>query len=260
MSIFNRGPKPLKPDYSYQSTQYGNFESEGIIDNNIVPVDEEARTLITGGVSKTQQDEPDPFIGSFIQQDIAQSHHFKIKIDRIPIEFTSKAFGSFLPVKSISFDEVTFEHLTIPVGIFGDFPVMHRRKMGRFSLTLYDTADDKIEHALQDWENKCFPQGKYVSYLSEMVGTMKYASYSVEGKLNKELALLVIPADSHKISRSYDENSAKLITIGLVIVGVVGAITSGVSSSKGKGETLLSGDNVTPVNNNQSIRGDLGIG
>lgn len=210
-----------------EATNYGASDYEcPTPDQLICPVDDQAKALMNSGGFK--QEKATPITGNYITHDISQSHHFRINIDdKIPIRFNSDKFGQFLPVKSINFDEITFESLTIPVGIFGDFPIMQRRRLGRFSLTLYDTTEDKIEEALQKWENDCFPQGKYVNYLSEIVGKMKYASYTVEGKLNSELVFYVLPTDAHRISRDYEANAAKLIQFSLVIVGVVGAKTGG---------------------------------
>ena len=131
-----------------EATQYGATDYEcPTPDRLICPVDQQAALLMNSG--NGSKEEIAPLIGSYITHDISQSHHFKIKIDQIPIEFNSDKFGEFLPVKSISFDEISFEHLTIPVGIFGDFPIMHNRRLGRFSLSLYDVTEDKIELALQ---------------------------------------------------------------------------------------------------------------
>lgn len=237
-------------------TQYGTEEYMCPASSELItPVNDQAKALM-GGEGGNSQEAP-VISGSYITHDISQSHHFRINIDKIPVEFNSKVFGNFLPVKSISFDEITFENLTIPVGIFGDFPIMQKRRLGRFSLSLYDPAGDEIEKSLQIWENLCFPQGKYVNYLSEIVGKMKYASYSVDGTLNSELSFYVLPTDSHRISRGYEENALKLIQFSLVVVGVVGAKTGGNVPSKG--EVLLSGDNRTPINNEESIK-NINIG
>ena len=246
-----------------EATQYGQLNYEcPAPDQLICPINSQAAAIMSGGTGKNEQ--VTPVTGTYITHDIAQSHHFRININKIPIEFNSDKFGKFLPVKSINFDEITFESLTIPVGIFGDFPIMHKRKLGRFSLSLYDVAEDKIETALQKWENDCFPQGRYVNYLSEIVGAMKYASYSVEGKMNSELTFLVLPTDAHRVSRGYEENTPKLIQFNLVIVGVVGAKTGGnippssrdnTPVNSASSEVLFSGApaNLVPVTNQQAI-------
>lgn len=244
-----------------EATQYGNLDYLcPTPDQLICPVDAQAAALMNSGGGKDEK--ANGMKGTYISHDISQSHHFRINIDKIPIEFNSAKFGDFLPVKSISFDEITFESLTIPVGIFGDFPILQKRRLGRFSLTLYDTTEDNIEAALQKWENNCFPQGRFVNYLSEIVGKMKYASYTVEGKLNTEMNFYVLPTDAHRVSRGYEENAPKLISFSLVVIGVIGGKTGGNTppSSRdntptGSNETLFSGApaELVPLTNQQAL-------
>lgn len=177
---------------------------------------------------------------AYMLQDISQSHHFTVTMSKIRVEFPTSEFGNFLPVKNISYSEITFENMSIPLGIFGSFPVTHKKQVGSITLTLYDTADDKIQAQIRRWEAECFPKGKYVNFLSNIVSEFKYNSYSTTGKLNKSLVLYVIPANSITTSRSYEENSAKLINLSLTVVGFRGNLEEGESSSGGGDESLRS--------------------
>ena len=170
---------------------------------------------------------------SYMIQDISQSHHFTVKMSKIKVEFPTATLGNFLPVKNISYSEITFDNLSIPTGIFGTFPITHKKHVGSINLVLYDTADDKIQAQIRKWEEECFPKGKYVNFLSNIVSEFTYNSYDTTGKLNKSLVLYVIPANSVTTSRSYEENNAKLINLSLTVVGFKGNIEGGMTTSGG---------------------------
>lgn len=183
---------------------------------------------LNASVAYNRAADQDPYVAlTYALQDISQSHHFKINLSKIKVEYYAKAFGYFLPVKNISYNEITFENMSIPVGIFGNFPLMHKRHVGTINLTLYDRDTDNIEQQIRNWEAECFPRGKYVNYISEIVGELKYASYTVTGKLNQSLTLYVIPTGSVTINRSYEENNAKLLQLSLAIVGFQGDMNMG---------------------------------
>ena len=170
---------------------------------------------------------------SYMLQDISQSHHFKVNLSKIKTEYESAAFGSFLPVKNISYNEITFDNLSIPTGIFGNFPLMHRRQVGTITLTVYDKDTDNIEQQYRQWEAECFPKGKYVNFISNVAAEFKYSSYTVTGKLNKTIVLYVIPTGNFTINRSYEENNAKLLQFSLTVVGFKGNMAQGLQSSGG---------------------------
>lgn len=170
---------------------------------------------------------------AYMLQDISQSHHFTVTLSKIRVEFPTQAFGNFLPVKNISYAEISYDNLSIPVGIFANMPLLHRRQVGTINLVLYDTATDDIQEQIRNWEAECFPKGKYVNFLSNIAAELKYNSYSVTGKLNKSLSLYVVPTGSTTTSRSYEENGAKLINLSLTVVGFKGNITQGEASSGG---------------------------
>ena len=170
---------------------------------------------------------------SYMLQDISQSHHFTVEMSKIKVVFPTAEFGNFLPVKNISYSEITFENMSIPIGIFGTFPITHKKQVGSITLTLYDTAGDNVQAQIRKWEEECFPKGKYVNFLSNIVSEFKYNSYTTTGKLNKSLVLYVIPANSVTTSRSYEENAAKLVNLSLTVVGFRGNIQEGMASSGG---------------------------
>lgn len=212
--------------------------AEWTFEDTTYSVDENGILRVHGSVEKRQEYQ-DPYVRLAQDlQDISQSHHFKINLNKIRVEHSSQAFGNFLPVKNISYNEITFDNLNIPVGIFGNFPLMHKRQVGTINLTLYDRDTDNIEQQIRQWEAECFPKGKYVNYLSEIVGELKYSSYTVTGKLNKTLTLQVVPTGSVTISRSYEENNAKLLNLSLAIVGFIGKVDGGLPSSGEWDESL----------------------
>jgi hypothetical protein len=157
----------------------------------------------------------------FPLEDISQAHHFKIRIGKIPINYNHPAFGKFLPVKSANFNYVNFDNLTLSVGIYGGLPIMKRRSVGRLSLNIYDNHRDEIEREIKNWIAECFPLGKYVNYLECMASKMEYWSYQVTGKANQNnpYVYTVIPSDSYNVSRSYEENNAKIINFAVTVVG-----------------------------------------
>lgn len=206
---------------------------------NDVFFDEAGQPVLKGNVSQTEY--KDPYVSlAHDLQDISQSHHFKVTLSKLKIALPSNAFGNFLPVKNISYNEITWENLTIPVGIFGNFPLMHRRHVGTINLTLYDKDNDHIEKQVRIWEAECFPKGKYVNYLSQIWSEFTYSSYTVTGKLNKTITLYVIPTGSYTISRSYEENNAKLLQLSLTVVGFRGNVAEGLPSSGEYDESLRS--------------------
>ena len=177
--------------------------------------------------------------------DIAQSHFFTVQIyspsnpgyphatglhdkNGQPFSFCSGAseggavYKDYIPIKSMNFTYTSYDNMTLPVNIFGDFPLLHRKKMTTVSFSCYDMDQDVIELALKYWENQCFPEN-CVEYLDHIKATLKYRSYDVTGKLNFEKELAVIPTGQVSVSRSYEENAAKILNFSVVVVGATGA-------------------------------------
>lgn len=165
--------------------------------------------------------------GDLFLDDIEQSHHFTITLDKIaefwPRYYKTKFPDSqyFLPVKSISFTKASIENMNIPLGVIGSLPIMHRKNLGRLTMVLYDIDREPIESAIQSWIGSCFQGNDYVNYLSNIVGTLNYTSYGVDGRRNENVSgeYYVIPAESITLDRSYDANDAKLLNFSVVIIG-----------------------------------------
>ena len=105
--------------------------------------------------------------------DIAQSHFFTVQIYGVneqgqgtgihylngsPIAFASGegVYNDYIPIKSMNFNYTSYDNMSIPLGIFGDFPLLHRKKVTSISFSCYDTDQDIIEKALTYWEQQCF--------------------------------------------------------------------------------------------------------
>ena len=168
--------------------------------------------------------------------DIAQSHFFTVQIsgrnslgevtglhdlNGDPISFASGrgTYANYLPVKTMNFNYTSYDNMSIPMGIFGDLPLLHRKKVSSISFSCYDTDQDIVEKALHYWEHQCFPGGNYVAYLDDIAATLRYTSYDVCGNMNFYRQLEVIPASSVSVSRSYEENGAKMLNFSVVAVG-----------------------------------------
>lgn len=168
--------------------------------------------------------------GNAFAEDIAQSRYFTVTISEIrdkngdTITFhTGGAFHDFLPVKNMSLSYTSYENLSVPLACLGGVPLLNKKRLSVIRFSCYDTDDDIIEKAVQRWEMRCFPEGKYVSYLDEVAATFQYKSYDVKGNLVFVKTLTVIPTDDVSVNRSYEENSEKLITFSLAAVGEPGA-------------------------------------
>lgn len=214
----------------------------------------DASLLLTGGVSTTNDlSKKTSGIGNDIIDywDIAQSHFFTVQIysgsgrnatglhdiNGAPFSFASGhgTYQNYIPIKSMNFNYTTYDNMNIPLGIFGDFPLLHKKKVTSISFSCYDMDDDRIEKALKYWEQQCFPQGTYVAYLDEVKATLKYTSYDVKGKWNFTRVLDVIPAQSVSVSRSYEENGAKMLSFSVVAVGAPGVSAAGDNTLKERG-------------------------
>lgn len=153
--------------------------------------------------------------------DIAQSHHFTVQLSGVT-KFQSPENtlgGVYLPVKSIQLTYSSYENMSIPVGIFGDFPLLNRKRVSTIQITCYDRDTDIIERELRNWESSCFPKNKFVAYLTNIVKEFTYKSFDVKGKLNTTVKMYVIPSGNLSVSRDYSNNDAKMLTFSLVCVG-----------------------------------------
>ena len=167
--------------------------------------------------------------------DIAQSHFFTVQISQLldrngkMFQFASGqgTYKDYVPIKSMNLTYTSYENMSVPFNIFGNLPLLHRKSVSTISFSCYDIDQDVIEMALRAWENRCFPEGRYVAYLDDIKATFKYRSYDVTGKMNFEKDFLVIPASSVSVSRSYEENGAKMLNFSLAVVGLSGNAVNG---------------------------------
>ena len=134
----------------------------------------------------------------------------------------------------MNFNYTSYDNMSIPLHILGDFPLLYRKKVTSIGFSCYDMDDDRIELALKAWENQCFP-GSCVEYLDNIKAKLTYTSYDVKGRKNFTISLEVIPTGVVSVGRSYEENSAKFLNFGVVAVGFPGANASMGSESQGKG-------------------------
>lgn len=223
----------------------------GYIDKNVVP------TL------------PNYNSDGLFYSNIAQSRYFTVTIDKLlfnnkPIkfrlskpsgeEYTGKTkvhvFEDFFPVKNISISFTSYDNMSIPFAIFGNLPILHRKQLAKISINAYDFDDDRVEMALQRWEQMCFPSSKYVAYLDEVAAAFEYISYDVTGRPSYVKNLNVIPADSVQVSRGYDDNSEKIVSFSLVAVGEPGASANG---SGGNLTVPSASDSLSVKSNNPTI-------
>jgi hypothetical protein len=181
--------------------------------------------------------------------DIAQSHFFTVQIfndkngagihdaNGTPFNFCSGegTYKNYIPVKSMNFNYTAYDNMSIPLGIFGDFPLLHRKKVTSISFSCYDIDQDAIEKAVKYWEQQCFPKGLYVAYLEDIAAKLSYTSYDVKGRENFTRILYVIPAGSVSVNRSYEENAAKMVNFSVVAVGSPGASATAGDLTGGQG-------------------------
>lgn len=167
--------------------------------------------------------------------DIAQAHYFTVSIEGFNMSnFTvpSGVYTNFLPVKNINLSYVSYESMSIPVSIFGDFPLLSKKRVSTISLVCYDTDDNKLEHELLKWENECFPKGRFVAYMEDIVRKFTYKGFDVKGKETFTISFYVIPSGSVSVSRDYSNNDAKLINFSVICVG------DGSTSATGNGKLM----------------------
>ena len=129
-------------------------------------------------------------------------------------------YDKFLPVKSISLTESGISTLTLPLGIFSDFPIAHRKKITRLNITIVDTDDDWYEQQLRTWYYQTVPSDLgYVGYMSDIIRELTFTSYNTKGDRNYVRRLFVMLVDDMQINRDYESNSFKEIAFSVAVVG-----------------------------------------
>lgn len=194
-------------------------------DTGLVFTNPETKLLLEGGIEKIGTEAT--LSGSVANdglfiQDIAQSHHFTVWIEGFSMskfKTPEGTFSEFLPVKSMNFNYTSYENMTIPVSIFGDFPILNKKRVSTIQLSCYDLDSNLLEKELRAWENTCFPKGRYVAYMEDIARKFVYRGYDVTGQRTLTKTMYVIPSGAISVSRDYSMNEAKLINFGLVCVG-----------------------------------------
>lgn len=131
-----------------------------------------------------------------------------------------KGYNEFLPVKSVNLTESGISTLTLPLGIFSDFPIAHRKKITRLNITIVDTDDDWYEQQLRTWYYQTVPSDLgYVGYMSDIIRELTFTSYNTKGDRNYVRRLFVMLVDDMQINRDYESNSFKEIAFSVAVVG-----------------------------------------
>lgn len=132
----------------------------------------------------------------------------------------SSGYGRFLPIKSVSVTESGISTLTLPLGIFADFPIAHRKKISRINITIVDTDDDWYEQQLRKWYQQTIPdEGGYVGYMSDIIRGLTFTSYNTKGNKNFDRKLWVMLVDDMQYNRDYETNGFKEISFSVAVVG-----------------------------------------
>ena len=206
------------------------YEYDGV--RGVQYVQSNGTLMLTGGTikgdtpakSKTSANTQSPITDNALLIDIAQSHHYTVHIDGMGLPDFKKA-GSpmtkygFLPVKTMNVRFTSYENMSIPVAIFGDFPLLNRKRVGTIDITCYDKDSNQLEAQLRQWEASCFPRGRYVAYMDEIARKFTYRGYNVKGQKTLTYQVFVIPTGNVSVSRDYSANEAKMLSFSLVVVG-----------------------------------------
>ena len=239
---------------AYNQYTYG-IGVESTPDNPITYTDPKKAEIMKGQTPESTQVQSTPTDPKAWAIDIAQSHHFTVLLEgMLNFNTPEKSFNKFLPVKTMQLTYTSYENMNIPLAIFGDFPLLNKKRVSTIQLTCYDKDNDELERQLRAWESACFPKGRYVAYLSNIVKALTYRSYNVKGQENKGSykRMYVIPSGNLVVSRDYSANDAKMITFSLVCVGDGGTTQEGA----GKVPTKEEAKQEAPKNGYQGMIGD----
>ena len=211
----------------------------------VVYADPETKQILAGFTEINVIAEAPKISDGIFIMDLAQSHHYTVHIDgmnmsnfKTPTGIFSQGKG-FLPVKTMNLKYTSYENMSIPVAIFGDFPLLNKKRVSTIDLTCYDTDKNELEYELRLWEAQCFPKGRFVAYMDDIAREFIYRGYGVDGKQTLEYRVFVIPAGNLSVSRDYSNNEAKIVNFSVVVVG--------------DGRTCASGDGKVPAKDGQGI-------
>lgn len=168
---------------------------------------------------------------------MSQNHHFKLEIDQIMVNNSfnhiingytykngkkvqeTRGYKKFLPIKSMDYKPVSVESTRLQFGIFSDFPIIHRRKVGSINITLLDDVNCNYEKAVYNWFGKCVPTSTgFVAPMLEIISKAKYIEYNNQGKVCKQYIFEVIPEGDVSVSRNYENNSLKEVSFSVLII------------------------------------------
>ncbi len=220
-------------------------------------VNPEKEAILKGQSSQTKKESPTPTKQSIYLQDIAQSHHFTVQIEGFSsskFKTLEGTFSPFLPVKSMNFNYLSYENMSIPVAIFGDFPLLNKKRVTTVALTCFDLDNNLLERELRLGEDQFFPKGRFGADMEYISRKLVYKVYDVKGRETLKCAFYVIPSGNVGVSRDYSANDAKLVTFNLICVGDGSTCATGVNKSytitpiDGK-DLRLSGDDQTRATN-----------
>ena len=247
MAIFgNNNNQALSVDSLYPADPTGNSLIANAPNDYNGPtgvnyVNSEGTLRLKGGVSESiQSQQTQKVTDATLLMDIAQSHHYTVHIDGFSTSSNYKISSSpltnengFLPVKTMNLKYTSYENMSIPIAIFGDFPLLNKKRVSTIDLSCYDKDDNKLEFELRQWEAQCFPKGRFVAYMDDIARKLTYKGYNVKGKDTLTYEVYVIPAGNVTVSRDYSANEAKMVNFSLVVVG--------------DGRTCATGDGNIPI-------------
>ena len=222
-------PLKLQGGISVYDTGIAQSGKSGV---NFVNPEKEARLKAKGNKGTTKSSTP--YKGSIFLQDIAQSHHFTVYLDGFSsskFKTPEGTFSPFLPVKSMNFNYLSYENMSIPVAIFGDIPLLNKKRLTTVSLTCFDLDNNLLERELKTWESRCFPKGRFAAYMDDIARKFTYRGYDVKGRETLKYEFFVIPSGNVSVSRDYSANDAKLVTFNLICVGDGSTCATGVNKS-----------------------------
>jgi hypothetical protein len=127
------GLYPASPDDAISSAVSN--ATAAPLEGGVVYVDPAKGAILNGYVEKSKPVTPQIDEGLWLK-DIAQSHHYTVWLAgmegmsslQVPRSPLTKDLG-FLPVKTMNLKYTSYENMSIPVAIFGDFPLLNKKRV-----------------------------------------------------------------------------------------------------------------------------------
>lgn len=213
-------------------TQTGKVATQGVSTSSNNATSNEYNMTLKGNTEYNNVDESHLF-----NLNMSQSAFFTLEISKIPTHplmnhivagkldsNDARGYGSFLPVKSLSYRLVSLENKSFNAGMFSDLLILEKRKTGMLDITLLDTSDDRFEQYVTSWFNLSGyndARNGYIGYIVDWAAECNYCEYSVTGLLNKRLQFMVLPSGEPQVSRSYEDNKLKEISFSVAIASSI---------------------------------------